>query len=211
MRQRRQSTWAQITAEYLEIAEARGVAEEYLKEGTLTVFSGITFTAEDPYTYPQAKRMLGLLFDELRRDRRLQRQLGTDPNSKGRGAITGRTGQAVWDFVSLKSAPKAFTQYPHLTIGIMNLRFEAYLTIPNGVRARLRNKMLGGSYEEFERLIVKVTRLLSVSLRKYPGASPMLVVVQRRYLTSGPMQLLTAYFALIRVPRSQPVAECEAG
>jgi hypothetical protein len=183
MRERHRSLWAHIAAEYLEVAETRGVAEEYLKEGTLTVFSGIPFTAEDPYTYPQAKRSLGLLFDELRRDRRLQRQLGADPDSKGRGAITGRAGQAVWDFVSLKSAPKAFTQYPHLTIGIQNVRFEAYVTIPNGVRAGLRNNILGASYDDFEHLILNVARPLSVALRKYPGATPMIVVVQRRYLT----------------------------
>jgi hypothetical protein len=183
VREGRRSTWAQIAAEYLEIAEMRGVEQEYLKEGTLTVFTGIPFGAEDPYTYPQAKRLLGLLFDELRKDRRLQRQLGVNPNSKGRGAITGRTGQSVWDFVSLKSAPKAFTQYPHLTMGIRDSRFEAYVTIPNGIRSRLRNKMLGTSYEDFERLILQVNKLLSFALRRYPGASPMIVVVQRRYLT----------------------------
>lgn len=183
MRERRRSPWAQIAAEYLEVAETRGVEQEYLKEGTLTVFTGIPFNADDPYTYPQAKRLLGLLRDELRKDRRLQRQLGADPDSKGRGAITGRAGQAVWDFVSLKSAPKTFTEFPHLTIGIVNLRFEAYVTIPNGIRSRLRSKMLGDSYEDFERLILQVTRLLADTVHRYPGAVPTIVVVQRRYLT----------------------------
>jgi len=183
VQERNRSTWAQIAAEYLEVAEMRGVEQEYLKEGTLTIFTGIPFGPEDPYTYPQAKRLLGLLMGELRQDSRLRRQLGADPSSKGRGAITGRTGQAVWDFLSLKSAPKAFTQYPHLTIGIGNFRFEAYVTVPNGIRASLRNKILGASYGEFERMILNVTRLLCVALRKYPGASPMIVVVQRRYIT----------------------------
>jgi len=183
VQERSRSPWARIAAAYLEVAEMRGVEQEYLKEGTLTTFTGIPFGKEDPYTYPQAKRLLGLLMGELRKDSRLRRQLGTDPSSKGRGAITGRTGQAVWDFLSLKSGPKAFTKYPHLTVGIVNSRFEAYVTIPNGIRVSLRNKMLGASYEEFERMILNVTRLLCVALRKYPGASPMLVVVQRRYIT----------------------------
>jgi hypothetical protein len=185
MRERRRSLWMQIAAEYLEVAEIREANQEYLKEGTLTVFTGIPFGAEDPYTYLQAKRLLRLLLDELRKDRRLQRQLGADPSGKGRGAITGRTGQLVWDFINLKSptASKIFTEYPHLTIGIRDTRFEVYVTIPNGIRSSLRRKMLGASYEEFERLILEINRLLSVALRKYPGASPMIVVVQRRYGT----------------------------
>jgi hypothetical protein len=50
--------------------------------------------------------------------------------------------------------------------------------------------MLGASYGEFERLILNVTRLLCVALRKSPGASPMLVVVQRRYITQRPPAIL---------------------
>ena len=45
---RRRSPWMRIAAEYLEVAELRGVQEEYLREGTLTIFTGIPFSAEDP-------------------------------------------------------------------------------------------------------------------------------------------------------------------
>jgi hypothetical protein len=183
MRERRRSPWMQIAAEYLEVAEVREANQEYLKEGTLTVFTGIPFGADDPYSYPQAKRLLRLLLDELRNDRRLRRGLGTDPNGRGRGAITGRAGQGVWDFISLKPAPKTFTQFPHLTIGIRDVRFEVYVTLPNGIRSSMRNNVLGTSYEQFEDLIGAVTRLLGKALRKYPGAVPMMVLVQRRYLT----------------------------
>ena len=182
-REASRSEWAQVGKEYLEVAEARGIEQEYLKEGTVTVFSGIPFGRSEPYGYIQAKRVLGLFLDELRKDRRLQRRLGTDPHSKGRGAITGRSGQGVWDFLSLKSAArsKLFTEFPHLTVGIRDTRLEIYVTVPNGVRSEVRKNILGDSDEDFERLIQRVHRGLCVALRKHPGASPMIVLVQRHY------------------------------
>lgn len=181
--QSRTSLWARRCREYMEIAETREVANEYLDKGTLTVFSGIPFGKDEPYTYPQAKRLLGLLRDEVRSDRRLIGQLGSDPDSRGRGAITGRKGRLVWDFIGLKQARKAtqFTQYPHLTLGILADRFEAYVTIPNGIRSRLRSKMLGESYEDFERLVAMVTAALVAVVRAVPGSVPKVVVVQRHY------------------------------
>lgn len=194
IRERSRSMWARLTAEYLEVAEARGVDEEYLQEGTLTVFTGIPFGPKDPYTYSQAKRLLGLLLDELRKDKRLQRELGADPESKGRGAITGRTAQGVWDFISLKSSARSevFTRHSHLTVGIRDSRLEVYVTIPNGVPARVRRGILGESFDDFEDRISHVTRLLGNALRRYPGATPMIVVVQRRYPTQRSPAIIDA-------------------
>ncbi len=42
------SHWAELMTEYFEVAEAKMAQNEYLKEGTITEFSGISF---DPYTY----------------------------------------------------------------------------------------------------------------------------------------------------------------
>lgn len=183
-RQSKKSPWARICREYLEVAEAREVANEYLDEGTLTMFSGIPF-GQEPYSYLQAKRLLGLLRVELQSDRRLVRQLGMDSESSGRSAITGMSGSSVWDYIRLKQARKAkqFTQYPHLTLGILADRLEVYVTIPNGIRSRLRSKMLGQSYEEFEGLIGKVTASLLKVVRSTPGSLPKVVVVQRHYAT----------------------------
>ena len=188
------SEWAQVAKEYLEVAEARGIEQEYLKEGTVTVFSGIPFGPSEPYTYIQAKRVLGLFLNELRRDRLLQRRLGADPGGKGRGAITGRSGQAVWDFLSLKHAArsKLFTEFPHLTVGIRDTRLEIYVTVPNGVRPKVRDIILGSEYQDFERLIRDVHRRLCVALRKHHGASPMIVLVQRHYPSQRSPAILDA-------------------
>jgi hypothetical protein len=195
--QARRSPWARICKGYLDAAEAREAATGYLREGTLTVFTGIPFEKDEPYTYVQAKRVLGLLRDELRLDRRLARQLNVDPASRGRGAITGRAGTLVWDFISLMQARKAkqFTQYPHLTLGIWSDRLEAYVTIPNGIRSRYRTHLLGPSYEHFESLIGNITASLLKVVRSVPGSVPEIVVVQRHFASQ----------------RSQGIADCRLG
>ena len=43
------SDWALKTVRYLEIAESRLSEEGYLKEGTLTVFTGVPFGKDEPY------------------------------------------------------------------------------------------------------------------------------------------------------------------
>ena len=183
-REGKRSSWARCCTEYFEVAEARGVDNDYLKEGTLTVFSGIPFGPDEPYSYLQGKRLLGLLRDELRKDTRLQRHLGIDPKSPGRGAITGQRADAVWDYIGLHVAHgKVFTQFPHLTIGIHAERMEAYVTVPNGVPARLRSDLLGKDFDGFEHRILEVTRALSKIVRSVRGAKPMIVLVQRHYAT----------------------------
>jgi hypothetical protein len=180
--QSRKSSWARRCAEYFESLEA-SLPSEYLMKGTLTVFSGIPFESDEPYNYPQAKRLLGLLRDELRRDKRLRRRLRIDPQSPGRGAITGRQSDFVWDFIGLEEIrrAKAFTQYPHLTVGIHADRVDAYVTVPNAIKSRLRSTLLGNDYADFERRILEVARGIGLALRSAKGATPMIVIVQRHY------------------------------
>jgi hypothetical protein len=168
----------------MEIAEARDIEEQYMKKGTLTQFAGIPFTKDRPYNYLEAKRVLELLRRELIKRRDLQ-ELGADKDSKGRGAITGREGNAVWDFIGLKRAKTAinFTQYPHLTIGVQREFLDAYVTVPNGIRSRYRTKLLGDSPDEFTQLIEQITRQLIKSLKSVKGAVPRVTLVQRHYLS----------------------------
>lgn len=183
-RQSRKSDWVRRCIHYFEVLEAT-LPSEYLMKGTLTVFAGVPFGPDEPYNYPQAKRLLGLLRDELRADRRLKRQLRIDPNSTGRGAITGRQSNSVWDFIGLAEARKAgtFTQYPHLTLGIHADRVEVYVTVPNGIQPRLRSALLGRSFADFESRILGVTRAIAAALRSVRGSTPMVVIVQRHYPT----------------------------
>ena len=92
--------WSARLRSYLRAAEVRLAREEYLTEGTLTMFDGFQFSEGNPYTYGEAKRLLKLAMIELRKNADLKR-LRMDPTAKGRGAITGRRTTAVWDFLAL--------------------------------------------------------------------------------------------------------------
>ena len=139
----RKSEWSERLRSYLRAAEVRLAREKYLTEGTLTMFDGFPFSSDNPYTYGEGKRLLKLAMAELRKDRSL-RALGTDPKARGRGAITGRGENLVWDFLSLKDRPKrgAFTSYPHLTLSVHADHLEAAITIPNGVIRPVRRGLV---------------------------------------------------------------------
>ena len=178
------SPWARRCLEYIQVAETKEAEADYLQEGRLTVFSGIPFGRDEPYSYGQAKRLLKLLREELCRDKRLSKRLGADLTAPGRSAITrGRSG--VWDFIPIAHAHRAknHTQYPHLTLAILENRVEASVTIPNGIKSRLRSKLLSSSLEEFESLIQTVTTDMIRSLKGVKGFVPEVIVVQRHFLS----------------------------
>lgn len=116
------SYWAKKVLQYMEVAESKWPDDKYLLEGTLTKFSGIPFTDDNPYNYPEAKRLIRLLMDELRKNTDLKRHLGMDPAGQGRGMITGKGANVVWDFLRLKGFghEKDFIRTAHLTLGIQS-------------------------------------------------------------------------------------------
>lgn len=179
------SDWAKRAADYFVVAENRLVEEGYMKEGTLTTFSGIPFREGEPYNYPEAKRLIKLAMDELRKNRALIRDLGMDPKGTGRGSITGKDGVSVWDFLRLKGSKqnKPFTNSPHLTLSIEADRVSVIVTVPHGIETEMRRNLVELGYDGFQELLENVNLRLLRALRKAPGASPWVTVVQRRYPT----------------------------
>lgn len=151
--------WPDRLHSYLRAAEARLANEEYFTEGTLTMFDGFPFSSENPYTYGEAKRLLKLTMQELRKDRSL-RALGMDPRAPGRGAITGRSGSSVWDFLPLADRPKrgAFTRYPHLTLAVHTDHLGVAITIPNGVIGPVRRRLVALGPDGLIALNAKILR-----------------------------------------------------
>jgi hypothetical protein len=90
------------------------VKDEYLKAGTLTLFTGVQFGSETPYNYLEAKRVLRLAMDELRLRDDLHKAFGIDRSASGRAAITGKDSTSVWDYLRLTRSAKAknFTEFP---------------------------------------------------------------------------------------------------
>ena len=182
-RQSRRSVWAKRCLEYMQVAEAKEAATEYLQEGRLTVFSGIPFGKNEPYTYGQAKRLLKLLREELCKDSRLSTRIGADLSASGRQAITGQNDSGVWDFIPIRQARRAekHTEYPHLTLTIGRDRVGAFLIVPNGVSADQRARLLGADIGRFESVIQQVTIDLMRSLRRVKGVEPEAIVLQRHW------------------------------
>ncbi len=177
------SKWARRAAEYFVVAEQRFSGEGYPMVGTLTTFAGIPFGADEPYNYPEAKRLLKLAMDELRKNSRLVRQMGIAPHASGRSAITGRDGSAVWDFLQLQGLKKgeAFTKLPHLTLAIEEDRLLVMVTIPHGIRSELRRNLVDLGSNGFQALFSNLNTELLRALHKAKGATPWVAVVQRRY------------------------------
>ena len=92
MRGEEASEWARRLTDYMEVLEKQKLAyEEYLKEGTITVFTGISFGQDNPYNYHEAKRLLRLALGALRARRDLRRDLGMDPSGEAEGPLPDET------------------------------------------------------------------------------------------------------------------------
>lgn len=187
------STWAAKAATYLEIVEAR-LMEMGSMEDTLTEFTGFPFGAERPYNYLEAKRLLRLALGELRMRTDLQRRVGMDPSRSGRKAITGRDGQAVWDFLPLRHAQgtELFTNHPHLTLAVENDRVLAHVTLPNGLAPPLKKRLRSLSLEGLGAILAEVEAGLRPLLSAAPGSAPWVVGVQRHYPTQRSLPIVDA-------------------
>lgn len=194
LREKRHSPWAGRCASYMEIFESELIEDGRLKEGGVTTFAGIPFDPENPYNYLEAKRLLQLAMNQLRMKSSLKRELGMNPKAPGRGAITGRQGVAVWDFLRLKGAKnaKSFTEYPHLTLSIEHDRLRAMITVPNGIKRQFRRRLVELGPDEFASLFSTLNQRLRKALHNDKGAAPWVVVVQRRYLTQRSSAIVDA-------------------
>jgi hypothetical protein len=179
----RRSEWARRLADYMVVLERKLVRNDYLRGGTLTVFAGIPFGKDEPYNYPEAKRLLRLAMGELRKRSDLKRELGMDSELKGRSAITGREGTRVWDFLRLADSRNAkyFTEFPHLTLSIQQEQLLTVVTVPHGIRPEFFNRLLAGGRERFCGLFETLLNNLNQSIGKVDGAAPWVEIIQRRY------------------------------
>jgi len=181
------SPWPGMLAGYMTVAEERMTADKYLKDGTLTAFTGIPFNDDNPYTYGEAKRILGLLLDEMRSRTTLAERLGANLTAAGRKAITGTGANSVWNFLRLGDVDDeaAFTKRPHLTLSIQRDRALAQVTIPNGMAGGLRKALVGQGQDGFTATLEKVLKAGKSVLGKDPGAVPYLMLLQRHYPTQS--------------------------
>lgn len=177
------SRWAGIAARYMEIVDAAWSEAGYLTEGTLTVFTGIQFDDSKPYNYQEAKLYLKQAMSELRKRKDLRKVLQADTSAPGRGAITGREGDTVWDFIPLKAAADSntFTACPHLTLYISRQNVGAMVSLPNGLRTDIRRLLRSLGEDRFLALMKELNHNFASVIRRYPTAIPTASLLQRHY------------------------------
>lgn len=184
-----ESSWAGRAAEFLEHLEARMVDREQMTSGTLTAFNGFQFGPDNPFTYLEGKRVLGLAMDELRQRKDLRSELGVDPDLPGRPAIKGKGTDSVWNVLQFSEAPQHgnFTKSPHLTLGIDRLKVDAMVTVPDKAAPTFQRRLVGVGLSEFHDLIGTIQRRMKPLLHGCPGSEPRLRVHQRHWKSrSGP-------------------------
>lgn len=177
------SEWAARLARYLEVAEVRLAEKGYLREGTLTEFSGVPFGAMEAYSYGNAKRVLDLALAELRKRKELGRTALADLTAPGRPAITGSAGVSVWNVIPVLGAPRGegFVRHPHFTLSIGSTQLAAQLTLPNDMRTSLRRNLVELGVEGLRDVVGEVTRRLLRALRRDAGAIPSANLSQRHF------------------------------
>tara|TARA_B100001540_G_C15724768_1_gene604776 strand:- start:25 stop:1275 length:1251 start_codon:yes stop_codon:yes gene_type:complete len=173
------SKWAKKLLDYFNIAENKMVENEYLTEGSITEFTGINFNQNNPYSYLEGKRTLKLLIKKIKQNKILEKELNADLNGKGRGGI--KKGN-LWDFITFKkNEKKKFTHQPHLTIGLNETHVSGNLTVPHGVKGKVKKNFQKISWKEFNEIIYKVAINYDKYFGKSEGFKPNIITVQRRY------------------------------
>lgn len=176
------SWWAKELVHYMQVFEQRMISQEYEIRGTITVFNGLRFDCNNPYTYHEGKRLIRLLGDQLQ-GRDDLRQIRIDPQGERRHAITGRGTNRVWDFIPINAARGAgsFTQYPHLTLALDKSHAVAAITIPNGIKGGFRSKLKEVELEGYMQLLAQIEMRVRPILQRSTTAKPAIYLTQRRF------------------------------
>ncbi|MGJ8617342.1 MAG: hypothetical protein ACSHWS_10905 [Sulfitobacter sp.] len=187
------SAWAKQAADYFEILEARMLEQGKLGNAEITTFDGFS-AHEDGYSYLVAKSELRKAMQELRKDTDLVDTLGMDPSNLGRGAITGKSEQRVWDYLAINSGFETanFTDFMHLTLGLHFDGVEAMVTVPNGLATQPKNALKALGLDGFRAICFEVLENLKPRLDDEPNAVPTMRSVQRRYPSQRSVPFLDA-------------------
>lgn len=177
----KQSDWTKALTEYMEVFEAKSLATDDDIRGTLTMFNGLRFDDDHPYTYREAKRLIRLLGDELRARDELHR-IGVDPKGTGRTAITSGGAGEVWDYLPLQGSGEGeFTRYPHLSIFISSDMASASVTVPNGVGGGFKSRLKSEGVDGFVELLQSIEKNLRPILKRSEKSKPVMYVTQRHF------------------------------
>ena len=100
----------------------------------------------------------------------------------------------MWDFLRIRGSKgnTSFTAFPHLTLAIERDRLLVIITVPNGIRPALRQRLVELEADGFSELLQAIDQRLVRALRGDRGAAPIAILVQRRYLTQRSSAIIDA-------------------
>lgn len=174
--------WAEDFCQYMRCMESDRRRQGIDDGSAFTMFAGIPFDDKHTYTQREGKIVLRDLREALIRHDRMRR-LGADPKSEGRGAITGRGLDTVWDFIGLAGSPKGdFTSSPHFTLGLHRDKVEAAITIPHRVKGGFRRKLSEITSADFAERLRELSRATRGLVSLDPNARCEARVLQRHYI-----------------------------
>ncbi len=174
------SKWASKLIDYFNVLENNMVERKYLKEGSITEFTGVHFDDENPYSYLEGKRQLKLLVNKIKQNKILQEELNVDlSKEEGRSAIRGGT----WDILRFKSGVEVMssTDEPNLTIGVDEIGINGLLTVPYKIKGITRKNFYNLSWDDFKKIIYKIAQNYRNYFSNSEGFQPCIRIAQRRY------------------------------
>ena len=175
------SNWSNKLLDYLNVAENKMVEDEYLTEGSITEFNGIHFDNENEYSHLEAKRLLKLLMNKIKKNKTLARELNINLSGKSRGGIKKEI--VLWDYLTFNYNSKvlSFTDEPHLTIAMGQQYVEGHLTIPHRIKGETKKNFYKLTWKEFNEIIYKIALNFKKFFGNSEGFMPHLYTSQRRY------------------------------
>ena len=119
----------------------------------------------------------------LKTNKKLIKEMGIEPHSQGRGAITGKKRTLVWDYLTISEAKDVedFTKYPHITIGIHNTETDVAVTIPHGVKKEIFNNIFKRDISSFNKVLLETLQNMMSVLSKEPEAKPFMRISQSHF------------------------------
>ena len=175
------SNWSNKLLDYLNVAENKMVEDEYLTEGSITEFNGIHFDNENEYSHLEAKRLLKLLMNKIKKNKTLARELNINLSGKSRGGIKKEI--VLWDYLTFNYNSKvlSFTDEPHLTVAMGQRYVEGHLTIPYRIKGKTKKNFYKMTWKEFNEIIYKIALNFKNFFGNSEGFVPHLYTSQRRY------------------------------
>ncbi len=157
----RQQPWLLVQfCEYLQLTQEQLYEEG--KDVTITEFSGIPFSNDNPYQPMEAKGLLRDLTSYLRDSSKL-REVYPGLERRSTHPI-GTYIHGVWDIIKLEPNAKDFVKCPHITVAVTDSAVVLHITLPNSApNKRYWGRLKAANWQTIFQEIVKNVSQLSAS------------------------------------------------